>query len=100
MADSPFPVYHKGFLYPSCAGRTAEDVGCYMYISAVEPPPPEVIGEKAALFGKRLPHVLQNYDMLWEKWIEKFMALGKEMQNLKVRRRASQSTYRTRIFFP
>jgi len=72
------------FCIPPAQGVQQRMLGCYMYISAVEPPPPEVIGEKAALFGKRLPHVLQNYDMLWEKWIEKFMALGKEMQNLKV----------------
>ena len=72
------------FCIPPAQGVQQRMLGCYMYISAVEPPPPEVIGEKAALFGKRLPYILQNYDMLWDKWIEKFKALGKDMQNLKV----------------
>ncbi|HBE45627.1 MAG TPA: PEP-utilizing enzyme, mobile region [Deltaproteobacteria bacterium] len=72
------------FCIPPAQGVQQRMLGCYMYISAVEPPPQEIIKEKAEIFGKRLPYVLQNYNMLWDKWIEKFKALGKEMQNLKI----------------
>jgi pyruvate,water dikinase len=55
-----------------------------MYICAIEPPPPEVIGEKAELFQKRVFYVFEHYDELWDKWLIKFQALGKEMLALKV----------------
>jgi pyruvate,water dikinase len=72
------------FCIPPAQGVAQRLLGCYMYIAAVEPPPPEVIGEKAERFGKRVPYVFQNYDMLWDKWYKKFDALGKEMKALKV----------------
>jgi hypothetical protein len=55
-----------------------------MYITPVEPPPPEVIGKKAELFGKRVPYVFQNYNKLWDHWYDKFQELGKEMEALKI----------------
>lgn len=72
------------FCIPPAQGIAQRILGCYMYITPVEPPPPEVIAEKAELFGKRVPYVFQNYPMLWNKWIEKFQALGRDMQHLKV----------------
>lgn len=72
------------FCIPPAQGVAQRILGCYMYITAVEPPPPEVIGEKAERFGKRVPYAFQNYDMLWDKWYEKFDALGKEMKAIKV----------------
>ncbi|MBP1735541.1 MAG: PEP-utilizing protein mobile region [Deltaproteobacteria bacterium] len=72
------------FCIPPAQGVAQRILGCYMYISPVEPPSPETIGEKAALFGKRVPYVFQNYDMLWEKWLQKFQALGKEMRELEL----------------
>ena len=72
------------FCIPPAQGVAQRILGCYMYIAAVEPPPPEVMGEKAERFGKRVPYVFQNYNMLWDKWYEKFDALGKQMKELKV----------------
>lgn len=72
------------FCIPPAQGVAQRILGCYMYITAVEPPPQEVIAEKAELFGKRVPYVFQNYNQLWDKWYEKFDKLGQEMKNLKV----------------
>ena len=72
------------FCIPPAQGVAQRILGCYMYIAAVEPPPADVIQEKAALFGKRVPYVFENYNMLWDKWYEKFRALGNEMKELKV----------------
>lgn len=73
------------FCIPPAQGIAQRMLGCYMYITPVEPPPGEVIGEKAALFGQRVPYVFQNYEKkLWPAWYEKFSALGKEMAALKI----------------
>lgn len=72
------------FCIPPAQGIAQRLLGCYMYITPVEPPSPATIGEKAELFGKRVPYVFQNYPMLWDKWIEKFQKLGREMQSLKI----------------
>ncbi len=72
------------FCIPPAQGIAQRVLGCYMYITPVEPPSQATIGEKAALFGKRVPYVFQNYDMLWGKWLQKFQALGKEMESLEV----------------
>jgi pyruvate,water dikinase len=72
------------FCIPPAQGIAQRMVGCYMYICAIEPPPPEIIKEKAELFGKRVFYVFEHYDELWEKWLKKFQALGREMAALKV----------------
>ena len=72
------------FCIPPAQGIAHRILGCYMYISPVEPPAEATIGEKAGLFGKRVPYVFQNYPMLWDKWMVKFEKLGREMQALKV----------------
>ncbi len=72
------------FCIPPAQGIAQRLLGCYMYITAVEPPPPEIIGKKAELFGKRVPFVFENYDRLWDLWITKFQALGKELEGIKV----------------
>src|SRR5512135_3276296 len=72
------------FCIPPAQGIAQRIVGCYMYITPVEAPPPEVIGKKAELFGKRVPYVFQNYNKLWDTWYDKFQELGKEMEALKI----------------
>jgi pyruvate,water dikinase len=72
------------FCIPPAQGIAQRIVGCYMYITPVEPPPPEVIAKKAELFGKRVPYVFQNYNKLWDTWYDKFQELGKEMEALKI----------------
>ena len=72
------------FCIPPPQGIAQRMVGCYMYIAPVESPPPQVIEEKAKLFGKRAFYVFEHYDELWEKWLKKFRALGKEMADVKV----------------
>jgi len=72
------------FCIPPPQGIAQRMVGCYMYITPVESPPPQVIEEKAKLFQKRAFYVFEHYDELWEKWLKKFQALGKEMEGVKV----------------
>jgi pyruvate,water dikinase len=72
------------FCIPPAQGIAQRMLGCYMYICAINPPPENVIGEKAQLFGKRAFYVFEHYNELWEKWLTKFKALGNEMAALKV----------------
>ncbi|MCD6294113.1 MAG: PEP-utilizing enzyme, mobile region [Deltaproteobacteria bacterium] len=72
------------FCIPPAQGIAQRMVGCYLYICAVAPPPDEIIGEKAALFEKRVFHVFDHYNELWDKWLTKFKALGNEMIELKI----------------
>jgi pyruvate,water dikinase len=72
------------FCIPPAQGIAQRILGCYMYITPVEAPSPATIGEKVPLFEKRVPYVFQNYDMLWGKWLQKFQALGREMESLEV----------------
>ena len=72
------------FCIPPAQGIAQRMVGCYLYICAIAPPPDEIIGEKAALFEKRVFYVFEHYDELWEKWLTKFKALGQEMEAVKI----------------
>lgn len=72
------------FCIPPAQGIAQRMLGCYMYICAINPPPEEVIGKKAQLFEKRVFYVFEHYDELWDKWLNKFQELGKEMQSIKV----------------
>ncbi len=72
------------FCIPPAQGIAQRMVGCYMYICAIAPPPDEIIGEKAALFEKRVFHVFEHYDELWDKWLTKFKALGNEMKEVNI----------------
>ena len=72
------------FCIPPAQGIAQRMVGCYLYICAIAPPPEEIIGEKAALFEKRVFYVFEHYDELWEKWLTKFKALGNEMSALEI----------------
>jgi len=72
------------FCIPPAQGIAQRMMGCYMYICAIAPPPEEIIGEKAQHFEKRVFYVFEHYDELWDKWLIKFKALGKEMAAVKV----------------
>lgn len=72
------------FCIPPAQGIAQRMVGCYMYICAIAPPPEAIIGEKAALFEKRVFYVFEHYDELWDKWLTKFKALGNEMAAVEV----------------
>ena len=72
------------FCIPPAQGIAQRVVGCYLYICAIAPPPDEIIGEKAALFEKRVFYVFEHYDELWDKWLTKFKALGNEMAAVKI----------------
>jgi len=72
------------FCIPPAQGIAQRMVGPYMYICAIAPPPDEVIGEKAQRFEKRVFYVFEHYDELWDKWLTKFKALGKEMEAVEV----------------
>ncbi len=68
------------FCIPPAQGIAQRMVGCYMYICAINPPPDEIVQEKAGLFEKRVFYVFEHYDELWDKWIAKFRALGEQMK--------------------
>ncbi len=72
------------FCIPPAQGIAQRMVGPYMYICAIAPPPDEIIGEKAALFEKRVFYVFEHYEELWDKWLTKFKALGEEMAAVEV----------------
>ena len=72
------------FCIPPAQGIAQRMVGPYMYICAIAPPPDAIIGEKAALFEKRVFYVFEHYDELWDKWLTKFKALGEEMAAVEV----------------
>jgi pyruvate, water dikinase len=72
------------FCIPPAQGIAQRMVGCYMYICAIAPPPEQIIGEKAALFEKRVFYVFEHYDELWDKWLIKFKALGEEMKSVEI----------------
>ncbi len=72
------------FCIPPAQGVAHRMLGCYLYITAVAPPPPDVIQAKAEKFPKRVFPVFENYDELWEQWRTRQQALGKELQSLKV----------------
>jgi pyruvate,water dikinase len=72
------------FCIPPAQGIAQRMLGCYMYITAIEPPPGEVIGQKAELFGKRVPYTFQNYLKQFEVWLERFHKLGNEMEQIHI----------------
>jgi len=72
------------FCIPPAQGIAHRMVGPYLYICAIAPPPDEVIGEKAQQFEKRVFYVFEHYNELWDKWLTKFKALGKEMEAIEV----------------
>jgi len=72
------------FCIPPAQGVAQRMVGCYQYICAVEPPPPEVIAEKAPLFEARSHYPVDHYDELWDQWVNRVIALGREMEEIHV----------------
>jgi pyruvate,water dikinase len=72
------------FCIPPAQGIAQRMLGCYMYICAINPPPEDVIREKAELFAKRTFPVFENYDALWNQWLARLQALGRELQSLEV----------------
>ena len=72
------------FCIPPAQGVAQRMLGCYMYICAITPPPEEVIAEKAALFPQRTFPVFEAYDQLWEEWLPRFQALGRELEAVKI----------------
>ena len=72
------------FCIPPAQGVAQRMLGCYMYIAAVEPPPGEIIGQKAELFGKRVPYTFQNYEKQFEQWLVRFKQLGADMEKLQI----------------
>jgi pyruvate,water dikinase len=72
------------FCIPPAQGIAQRMVGPYMYICAINPPPGNIIQEKAGYFEKRVFYIFEHYDELWDKWLTKFRALGEEMKAIKI----------------
>jgi len=72
------------FCIPPAQGIAQRMVGGYMYICAITPPPEEVIGEKAELFPQRTFPLFGNYDELWDQWLTRFQALGRELEAVEI----------------
>jgi pyruvate, water dikinase len=86
------------FCIPPAQGVAQRMLGCYMYITAVEPPPAAVVQEKAGLFGKRVPYVFENYEKLWEQWLTKFQKVGQEMEAIKIPQQFSKYVPDEQVF--
>ncbi|MEM2380900.1 MAG: PEP-utilizing enzyme [Candidatus Nezhaarchaeales archaeon] len=76
----------RTFAIPPAQGVAQRILGCYFYIAAVEPPPEEVVKEKAELFKKRvLDFVFKEYGpKMWESWLKRFRELGEKMARIEV----------------
>jgi pyruvate,water dikinase len=74
------------FCIPPAQGVAHRIVGCYQYICAIEPPPEEIIKEKAELFQVRVHYPVEHYDELWEEWLSRLKKLGQELEEIKVPR--------------
>ncbi|MCL5950099.1 MAG: PEP-utilizing enzyme [Chloroflexi bacterium] len=72
------------FCIPPAQGVAQRMLGCYMYICAIAPPPENVIREKAELFPKRVFPVFDNYQELWDQWLNRQQKLGQELKSLKI----------------
>jgi len=72
------------FCIPPAQGIAQRMLGCYMYICAIEPPPEAVLGEKAERFPKRVFPVFENYEKLWDEWLPRFQALGRDLEAVKI----------------
>lgn len=72
------------FCIPPAQGVAHRMLGCYLYITAIAPPSPDVIQAKAEKFPQRTFPVFDNYEQLWEQWRARQQALGNELKNLKI----------------
>lgn len=72
------------FCIPPAQGVAQRMVGCYQYICAIEPPPEEIIKEKAELFQARAHYPVENYEQLWQEWLTRLQTLGEELEAIYV----------------
>ncbi len=72
------------FCIPPAQGVAHRMLGCYLYISPLAPPAPEIIGAKAEKFGARTFPVFEHYEELWTQWRTRQQALGNELLAIKV----------------
>lgn len=59
----------KYFVVPSALGIDHRILNGYIYISPTPVTDPEVVEERAQLFGPRAEYYFQNWDRLYEEWI-------------------------------
>jgi pyruvate,water dikinase len=59
------------FAMPPAKGLDVRVVNGYTYMSALPAPAPEEIERRAAEFGVRAGHYFQNWDNLYEDWVER-----------------------------
>lgn len=72
------------FCIPPAQGIAHRMLGCYLYITAIAPPPLEIIQAKAEKFGQRTFPVFGHYEKLWDQWRTRQQNLGRELQAVKV----------------
>ena len=72
------------FCIPPAQGVAHRMLGCYLYITAIAPPPPDVIQAKAEKFPSRTFPVFEHYEELWNQWRTRQQALGNELLAIKV----------------
>jgi len=72
------------FCIPPAQGIAHRMLGCYLYITAIAPPSPEVIQAKAEKFGQRTFPVFEHYEELWTQWRTRQQELGNELLAIKV----------------
>lgn len=72
------------FAMPPAKGLDVRVVNGYTYMSALPAPEPEEIERRAAEFGVRAGHYFQNWDNLYEDWVDRVKAQITAVKNIKV----------------
>jgi pyruvate,water dikinase len=67
---------------PTARGIDHRIVNGYVYISPNSISDPEEIGRRAELFGPRAGHYFNNWQSLYEQWVEKAKATREELESL------------------
>jgi pyruvate,water dikinase len=86
--DGPFTstgvMNTRVFALPPAKGMDVRIVNGAAYMCAIGVSDPAELGRRAEEFGKRAGHYYQNWDALYEKWVDKVTAAIKAMRDIRV----------------
>ncbi|MEE8344379.1 MAG: PEP-utilizing enzyme [Woeseiaceae bacterium] len=72
------------FAFPATYGIEHRIINGRVYITAHPVTDPDEIARRAEVFNKRASHYYENWDVLYEKWREKMLALIKEIKQIEI----------------
>lgn len=72
------------FAMPPAKGLDVRVVNGYTYMSALPAPEPEEIERRAAEFGVRAGHYFQNWDSLYDDWVERVKKEINAVKNISI----------------